>query len=213
VDDQDSLSARFTVPGKQKNLDRATELGFKELRGQSEEQCVWLGATRAGGPWRLPVLGDVFDIDLDANRVSTSGGQPVGPLWRILALHYLAVRSRPERLAPERTFADLSTARSYASVYDQRVIRRLCATAGRDSQTLQRAAAALGGHRALGGDAAFDFDLFPRLTLRLVWHAPDEEFPPSATLLLPGNIESYFCSEDIVVLSESLVSRLSGRPF
>jgi hypothetical protein len=46
-----------------------------------------------------------------------------------------------------------------------------------------------------------------------VWHAPDDEFPASATLLLPPNIEDYFCSEDIVVLSESLVARLSGRGF
>jgi hypothetical protein len=30
---------------------------------------------------------------------------------------------------------------------------------------------------------------------------------------LPRNIEDYFCSEDIVVLSECLVSRLCGRPF
>ena len=34
-----------------------------------------------------------------------------------------------------------------------------------------------------------------------------------ATLLLPANIEAYFCSEDIVVLSEQLISRLCGRGF
>ncbi len=54
---------------------------------------------------------------------------------------------------------------------------------------------------------------FPACTLRLVWHAPDDEFPPAATLLLPANIESYFCIEDVVVLCERLVSRLCGRPF
>jgi hypothetical protein len=63
------------------------------------------------------------------------------------------------------------------------------------------------------GDAAFDFQVFPRFSMRLIWHAPDEEFPPTATLLLPPNVESYFVAEDIVVLSEGLVSRLSGRPF
>ena len=57
------------------------------------------------------------------------------------------------------------------------------------------------------------FDELPRVSLRLIWHAADEEFPPSATLLLPANIEEYFCSEDIVVLSECLVARLGGRPY
>ena len=63
------------------------------------------------------------------------------------------------------------------------------------------------------GDLAFDFVVFPRFSVRLVWHSPDDEFPSSATLLLPANAESYFCSEDLVVLSERLVSRLAGRPF
>jgi hypothetical protein len=194
-------------------LDRATESAFQDLRGQDHDQFVWLGAEPMDGGWKLPVLEDTLQIDLVQSRVRTSGGQAVGSIWRILTLHYLAVRSQPERLAPQLTFADLPTARSYASVYDGRVIGRLCATAGRDSDRLRSAAAALKGHRALGGDLAFDFDVFPRVTIRLIWHKADEEFPPSATLLLPANIESYFCSEDIVVLSEQLVARLGGRSF
>ena len=55
--------------------------------------------------------------------------------------------------------------------------------------------------------------MFPRVIHRLIWHAADDEFPPSATILLPSNIEEFFCSEDIVVLSESLVARLAGKPF
>jgi hypothetical protein len=128
-------------------------------------------------------------------------------------LHYLAIDSRPEALGPEVTFADLPAARTYARVYHQRVIARLCATAGRDEKHLRAAADALGGYIVDGGDTAFDFDLFPRLCVRVIWHAADDEFPPSATLLLPANIETYFCIEDIVVLSEGLVSRLGGRPF
>jgi len=160
------------------------------------------------------VLNDVFEVNVSARRVTTSTGHPVGPHWSILALHYLAITARPERQVPGLTFADLPAARSYAEVYRQRVILRLCATAGRDAATLAAAAAGLGGRPAAsGGGAAFDFDVFPRLLLRLIWHAADEEFPPSATLLLPGNIEGYFCSEDIVVLSERLVARLGGRSF
>ena len=64
-----------------------------------------------------------------------------------------------------------------------------------------------------GGDAAFDIDVFPRVATRLIWYAADDEFPPSATLLLPDNIESFLNIEDVVVMSESLVSRLSGRDY
>ncbi|HYW80028.1 MAG TPA: DUF3786 domain-containing protein [Thermoguttaceae bacterium] len=205
-------------PSPQKNYELATEMGFEALDHQSEEQLQWLGAEREEDVWRLPVFGDTFEVDISARRMTTSAGEPVGATWRILALHYLAISGRPERRVPDTTFADLSAARSYSGIYQGRVIHRLCATAGRDADKLRAAAEALGGHDpaegdAIPGDAAFDFDEFPRVSLRLIWHAADEEFPPSATLLLPSNIEEYFCSEDIVVLSECLVARLGGRPY
>lgn len=209
----DDSARRPAVPVPQKNLQRATELAFEALGSQTEEQLLWLGAERLADAWRLPVLNDAFDVDLSARSVTTSSGRPVGPHWRILALHYLAIGSRPESRLPEITFADLATARSYAGVYHGRTVARLCATVGRQAKTLHAAAVSLGGHTVPGGDAAFQFDVFPRLSMRLIWHAPDEEFPPSATLLLPANIEAYFCAEDVVVLSERLVSRLCGRPF
>lgn len=208
----DEYRRRFGIPA-QDNLARATELAFAAVGNQPDEQLLWLGAERAEGVWRLPVLGDAFHVALSARRVAASAGKEVGPPWRILGLHYLAVAVRPERLQPTTTFADLANARSYAGVYQGRVIARLCATAGRNAEKLSAAAELLGGRSTEGEDLAFDFDLFPRVSMRLIWHAPDEEFPSSATLLMPENIEAYFCSEDIVVLSESLVSRLCGRPF
>jgi len=202
-------------PPKQQNLNRAIDLGFDRLADQAEEQARWLGGEAAGDVWRVPVLEDVIAVDRAARRLTTAAGRPVGPHWAILVLHYLAIRSRPEKLPPLVTFADLPTARSYAGVYQGRVIARLCGTAGRTAEKLTAAAESLGARpvEIEEGDLAFDFDLFPRLAHRLIWHAPDDEFPASATLLLPPNIEEYLCSEDIVVLSECLVARLGGRPF
>jgi hypothetical protein len=201
------------MPEFQDNLRRAVELAFKAVCKQNAEQLLWLGAQPQDAFWRIAVLNDFLEMDLSARRIATSAGCELGPVWRILLLHYLAIDSRPDKLDPEVTFADLPAARTYARVYHQRVIARLCATAGRDEKRLRAAADALGGRTVSGGETALDFDIFPRLSMRLIWHAGDEEFPPSATLLLPANIESYFCIEDIVVLSESLVSRLGGRTF
>lgn len=198
------------MPEPQDNLRRAAALGFDAAGRQTAEQLSWLGAQAAGNIWRLPVLEAVLDVDLAGRHITTAAGTEVVPAWRILVLHYLAIAGRPEKLPPEITFADLPMARTYAGVYHQRAIARLCATAGRDAERLRKAALAIGGRVALGGDAAFDFDAFPRLSMRAIWHAADVEFPPSATLLLPRNIEAYLCIEDIVVLSERLVSRLSG---
>jgi hypothetical protein len=201
------------MPEPQDPLRRATALAVEALARQTPEQLRWLGAEAVEGGWRLPALEAALEADLATGRVTAPGGAAASPPWRILALHYLALAARPEPLPPQVTFADLSAARTYAGVYRQRAVARLCATVGRDAERLRAAAVALGGQTAAGGDAAFDFRVFPRLPVRLIWHAGDAEFPPDATFLLPANIESFLCIEDIVVLSERLVARLCGRGF
>jgi len=148
-----------------------------------------------------------------SGQVVTSDDDPVCLQWRLLVLHYLAASARPQSAEPAVAFADLPDGMTYAAVYQPRVIGRLCATAGRTADSLRPAAVALGGAPVDAGDMAFDFAIFPRLPLRLVWHAPDDEFDASATILLPPNITRLLAIEDIVVLSEQLVARLAGRPF
>ncbi len=207
-----SISKRFDLP-EQHNLQTATDNAMESLRNQSAEQLDWLGARIEDGQVRLKVLDAELSVNLETGQVTTDTGADICPSWRILVLHYLCITAKPKQLDPKVTFADLSGARSYAGIYNKRVTGRLCATAGRDEQTLRTGADALGAQYLQAGDLAFDLKPFPLVTARIIWHAPDEEFGSSATMLFPENIESFFCSEDIVVLSEQMVSRLSGSPF
>ena len=163
--------------------------------------------------WELAVLNEPMTVDAASGNVSTGDGLTVGPWWQVLTLHYLTAKGRPRTRPPTIGFAGLLAGRAYAPVYHQRVIERLCRSVGRDSPSLRKAACAVGGVVVAGGDLAFDFQAFPRITLRLVWYAGDGELPSSAVLLLPDNIGSFFCVEDIVVLSERLVSHLGGGRF
>ena len=203
---------RAGVPPPQHNLATARTKAVESLQSQSDEQMVWLGARRAGDVWRLPVLSSIFEIDTSTGQVRVDG-EDVRPMWQILALHYLAGRNRPQDRPPETTFANLPAGRTYAGVYANRVNRRLCATAGRDRQSLDTAASFVGAQHVEGADAALEARFFPRVPLRLLWYAGDDELPPSCTLLLPATIESLLCVEDIVVMSECFVSRLSGGAF
>ena len=153
----------------------------------------------------------MFRVDPHRGEVCLDDHGPVRPAWQILTLHYLAVRSRPPAGPPEITFASLPSARVYASVYENRVNRRLCATVGKDAGLLQSVATAIRAHPVDGGDLAFEINVFPRIPLRLIWYAEDEELASCCTLLLPATIESYLSTEDIVVLSEALVSRLAQQ--
>ncbi len=201
------------VPPPQHNFEEAARRAIVALGGQSPEQLEWLGAKRTGNLWTLPVLEASLTVGLDDGDVRTRDGDPIGPWWKILILHYLSVSKRPEEDARVVSFAELPSGRAYAPVYQGRVIERLCRTIAKDRESLLHAGEAIGGLIGQGGDLSLDFTPFPRVHLRLVWYAGDEELAPSAVLLLPRNIESFFCIEDIVVLSERIVSRLSGGGF
>jgi len=219
-------TGRPAVPPPQRNYEEAASRALAGVRRQPADQLEWLGALGAADQWRVPVLDGSLTVEQELGTVRDSTGRPVGPLWRVLTLHYLGVPARPKEEPPAITFADLPGGRAYAGVYQGRVIHRLCRTVGRDRKTLRRAAETLGGQviadasegpssapAAPVGDLVLEFQVYPRVRLRLVWYAGDEELSPSAVLLLPGNIESFFCLEDIVVLSEGLISRLSGGRF
>ena len=159
------------------------------------------------------MLDDTLTADLRTGSVRTSQGQVVRETWQILVLHYLSITSRPLFGNGELTFAEIPGAITYDKVYQGRVIGRFCHTAGRDAETLIAAATSLDGRQADGGDKAFEFRIFPKLNVKLIWYAADDEFPQSATLLLPTNIFPALSIEDIVVLSEQLVARLGGKEF
>lgn len=204
---------QFVVPPPQHNFEEAAKRALEAVRKQPAEQLEWLGARGAGQHWTIRVLDGDLSVDLDAGTVRTNGAAAVAAAWRILALHYLAAPGRPVQGLPEVSFADLPGGRTYARVYRQRVIERLCATVGWESSGLSRACQALGGSAVAVGDLGFDFQVFPRIGVRLVWYAGDDELHPDATVLYPGNIGSVMEIEDVVVMAERLVSRLCGRPW
>jgi hypothetical protein len=201
------------MPPRQQPLRTAHRKAVAALRAQSAVQLQWLRAEGCNAQWRLPVMDGVFLVDINTGRICGGDGADVHPTWQVLTLRYLALRTRPASQLPAVTFASLPAGKTYAMVYENRVNCRLCAGVGKDRRTLLAAAAAVQARAAGGGDAALEINVFPRIPLRLVWYAGDEELMPSCTLLLPPNIDSFLSIEDIVVLSESFVSRLGGRPF
>jgi len=196
---------------KQNNLIIAVSRGLAALRGQNDEQLAWLGADRDDqGRIRVPVLGEPMSVDFERGGLVLENGEPVDMRWQVLVVHYLAAPSPVEPSGEEMVFADIPETRGYHGVYDGRVIKRLCFTVGRTADGLDRAARAIGGLPCPGeGDLAFRFQVLPRIRLRVVWSAGDEDFPPNAVFLFQSNIVHLLPPEDIIVLSELAVSRMA----
>ena len=92
-----------------------------------------------------------------------------------------------------------------------RVIERFLHTAGRDEASFGAAAKRLGGDPIEQADAAYEFAVFPRVRVQLLWYRGDEEIGPGASFLYQKQIVGIFCVEDIVVMSELLVGALLSK--
>jgi hypothetical protein len=81
---------------------------------------------------------------------------------------------------------------------------------GRNVAGFRAAAARLNGSAVGFGDAAFDFRVLPRVPMRLILHAGDEEFPAEASILFDRSIGGILSPEDIAWLAGMVVYRLIG---
>ena len=201
------------LPPRQRPYDEAFRIGIERLRQRSAEDVARLGARYEEGIIRLPVLNVEFHVNPQAAEILLADGAAVGVWWSVLSVHYLLAEpsGRPDdRLVG---FPDLTEARTYNDPYKGRALRRLEATVGRERESLERAALALGGEPADFGDASYRFQVFPLVPVWLVWHEGDDEFPPACTLLYKENILDYMSVEDVVVTAERLAGRLGGKPW
>lgn len=197
---------------QQTNYALAVAAAAEKLRAVPVEDCAKLGAEALDdGRLKLPVLNAVFIVGPFAGMVALSGGDEVRVGWAVLALHYLASPVEGMRGEPAISFAQIPDGRGYATPYRGRVIERFLHTAGRTEEGFRTASQGLGGQPVDLGDAAFRFDVFPRFPITVVWHAGDDELPPGAGVLYVPDAAERFSAEDIVVMSELLIGKLTGK--
>ncbi len=197
----------------QKNYRQAYELALAEVRKISPAVLERLGVvSKSAQQLSLAVLGGTFHVDLTAGTVKDDSGQDAQVSWAILVLHYLL--SRPGEMSGGEyiSFMDIPDARGYAKPYKGRVIGRFLHTAGRDEATFRAAAKRLDAEEIDQADAAaYEFAVFPRVRMQILWYRGDEELGPGASFLYQKQIVNIFCVEDIVVMSELLVGALSAK--
>lgn len=203
---------------QQTNYEEALRRALDFVRRRPMECLAALGARNIQPSLlELPVLEGIFQINLETGEAALLDEHGVAreerlrKEWIILALHYLSADSPWLPCASWWSFGDLPQARGYESVYGARVIGRLCATAGQKRDQLAAAAERLGARRVPLRDEGFSFQVFPRVEIRIFWYPGDDELGPGVSFLYPDNVLCFLSVEDIVVVSERLVGRLSKR--
>jgi len=156
-------------------------------------------------------LADRYDVDLDKRQVlSLSCNAPASAHASIIILHYLkeSVVGLPPIQGKWIAFQELVGGGGYYPTFTKRVTDRIATKYGKDPQAIIGSGVRLGGSKAELADFSVVINAFDGVPILVELWKADEEFGPSADVLFDKTIEKIFCTEDIVVLSEFLVSQI-----
>jgi len=129
---------------------------------------------------------------------------------QILILHYLMARSPAAVAGDWVAYREIPGAAFYFGAFVKRAIDPLKKAFGQNIAGLAAAAGRLMGRPVEPGDAGFEFQVFPKVPLRLILYAGDAEFAPEANILFDRSIGGMLSPEDIAWLAGMLVYRLIG---
>jgi hypothetical protein len=138
----------------------------------------------------------------------TDPGREVPLQEQVLILHYLQGASGPWPRGQWIAYREIPGAGFYFSAFVKRAIDPLKKSFGQNAPALIRVAGLLGGRGIQPGDAAFEFQVLPRVPIRVILWQGDEEFAPEANILFDETVGDLLSPEDVAWLSGMLVYRL-----
>jgi hypothetical protein len=127
---------------------------------------------------------------------------------QILILHYLLADAPGMPAGDWVAYREIPGAAFYFAAFIKRAVDPLKKVFGRNIAGFKAAAARLNGLAVDFGDAGFEFQVFPKVPVRLILHAGDEEFPAEATILFGRSIAHQLSPEDVAWMAGMLVYRL-----
>ncbi len=126
----------------------------------------------------------------------------------LLILHYL-IRADGYPLAGRWVaYRELPDGLMYDKAVRARTEPGLLAAFGAQPERLGGAARTLGGRVLVFGDAAFSFEVLPRVHLAVILHRGDDEFPAAASVLYDAASAHYLPTDDLSVAGGLLVGAL-----
>jgi hypothetical protein len=202
--------------------ERGFELSYKFAREQLakisdiEEQCRKSGA-RYLDPHGIVInyLNQPYHIMLPDGKILLGNSGIEAPLRdKILILHYFTGAKGTAATGKLIAYKQLLGGISYFPAFSQRVITPFVNHFGKSPELLIKAAAKLGGREADYGDVSVTVNAFDHVPITLVLWRGDEELAPNGNILFDANISDYLSTEDVTVLSETIIWKMvKGGPF
>jgi hypothetical protein len=130
---------------------------------------------------------------------------------KILILRYLCEGRYFGENGKRLSYNEIPWGSVYYRNFEGRCLKRLAYTFGNDIPRFKRiieAAPGLKAEKLPQGDAGYRIEFLSGLHISLILYAADEEFPPSAQILLDDNLVFAFSAEDLAAAGEVIIDSL-----
>ncbi len=197
---------------KQEGYRKAAEIACEKLKGIDLSQQAENGGftfTPDKGI-EIPFFGKNYTIDPETCTFHSPDESVTSLVTKGVILHYILGADGFPLSKKFITYGEIPGGLTYAGVFRRRVILPFINAFGQNLEAFKKTAEAYHGVPSLLGDAAFTFQIFPKIPVTLVLWEEDEEFPPSGKMLFDASIDHYLDLEDVVVMGEMIVGRLKA---
>jgi len=208
-------AAPFHDPSQQTNPQRALTMARErlaaahaaEIAQRANVRCVARDAERA---WlELTAMQRSLRVSHPEGEVLAADGGPApGFALGLLVLHYLIHADGHPMADRWVAFRDLPGGLMYDRAVRRRLEPPLVRVFAERLERFHSVARALGGTPLAFGDAAYGFGVLPRVSLAVVLHQGDDEFPAAASVLYDGAAWHYLPTDDLSILAGLLVGAL-----
>ncbi len=196
--------------------DQGFGLSYKLAREQLakisdiQEQCRKSGA-RYVGPNEIVInyLNKPYHITLPDIEISLKDSNvEVSQKDKILILHYFTLAKYTPATGKLIAYKQLPGGISYFPAFYKRAINPFVKHFGKSPELLRKTATKLGGREADYGDVSVTVNAFDHVPITLVLWKGDEELAPNGNILFDANISDYLSTEDVTVLTETIIWKL-----
>lgn len=160
---------------------------------------------------RVQFLDDAYKVDIKKQYVfSLSTNASVKDYLTILITHYLIqqLKGLPQVKGEWISFQQLPGGQGYYPSFKKRVVDCIADRFAQHPASLLELAKKFKVIKQELADFSVTIEIFPCVSVLITLWPADEEFGPQANIHFDQSIKDIFCTEDIVVMSELLVSKL-----
>lgn len=192
------------IPGIRRNQEALKSIPMENLIEKS-------GARHENGRLLFDAFFQTFEIDPESFSIASAKGEPESLLFQSIALRYLATSDGTPPSGTLIHFRELPGGGNYASAFQGYAPNSLARHFGQDMANFSLACRRIGGAPVEFGDAAFAFDVFPKIRITVIYYLGEEMFPPGASLLFDSSVSHYMVTDGLATIGKRLVDIIIGN--